>query len=54
VRRRSHCKGIQQEAELLALLLGRDVEQVEDLRLQLGLVIRKEPPAISIPFTTRS
>src|SRR4030095_6566620 len=38
VRRRSHCQGIQQEAELLALFLGGDVEQAEDLRLQLGLV----------------
>ena len=38
VRRRAHRERVEQEAELRALLLGRDPEQVEDLRLQLGLV----------------
>ena len=45
MRRRAHRERVEQEAELLALLLGRQVEERERARLQVGLVDPERPAA---------
>src|SRR3954452_24162493 len=49
VRRRAHRECVEEETELRALILGAHREQVEDLRLDVGLVDPERPASELVP-----